>query len=1312
MTTDPKLYKELATLLNQSQDSVAAHAKLIQKCQKLYKENPFDTFFETFTLVMQGIMITMVKNSNVDRIIDFIAKLSSSLSNSNGQDENKPPANNATNAQPSDPSQTNMDIDNNQSQQDEDIEFENPFLTSLIDYLIENNKANSDAVRYRCCHILSKLMCAINNEQFIDEDLYDRLCDSLLERLKDINSRVQVQAIAAIYRLQDPNDRDCRVMKALLFLLTYDPHWQVRYQALSHVAFSKVTLPDIIDRVRDPNPLVRRKALLILSEKVLIKFINIEKRLFILNYSLKDEDKTVLETCTKKLLPSWLAFKENDMCKLLKALDVVDSTDTIELMLNKMNASNSLDTIVNDFLPIINEKHVIPLDKLDAESAYYWCWICNKCKENTPDNEEQQHDEETLTNKQIESDDYLDKLLPSLTEFCDYIEQSIKKFDADKLDKPSENRLHLENSFILKQLIKMLLYVDFSDVHGKKMLTNLCHDLFANKNYSFLFESIMKVYKRLIPNLQTRINNLVELVSDLKDPAQTMTQGQKDEDQSTESNLNTNEMNLNEPQLNSRELALKISELKFQRFKLKDDFDNLYKEIKNVDKQIDMNKLSELRVQIKEVEDEIANLQNKQQNPQPAPAPVVEQQPVTEPSIHFDPIESAYHCLQISICLLQDMDLKQLTPQLRSLCDTLIIPNIGSVNEELRALSVRALNLLCILKLELAQKFMPLLLEIIQCDKKDVVIEAFKACINCIMAFSMDKLINTDSEDTNTRQIATGKILSVMTALLDHEDSDVYTVATEGFCRLYMTGHILSAKLFSKLLIMYYSPLTENDIKLKACLSTFLPNFAFFRSINQLCVEESFMITLKCLINAPADNYLSEIDLIKVVDILFHLTNPKNLMQQRKNQVTTPNNICHENIVKSICYELLKDDNIYKIKTYLKIILMADLSGADYLSLKDLYQLAQDVNEHVQDKLVKKTSQKFVENVFALMTSKQEFREEQERKETEQIKENTTIQNNDNDTVIANEEVKENEEKEHEADKSTDLMIDHGFQKLKIKSNKSNASIASSTMTSKTEQDTSKITTKIDETMEENESQNVTEIEKITTNTRRLSLRRQQNVETGKPDSSKTKIVIEKITPDQKDPDIIDDSLENEEEEEENTVIETSKKRESPRKSITKRSNSAVDPSPTLSVTSKKTNKMLKPSSPPSKKSILTDKTKKEDSKSNSLKPTYSDEARSSRVATRRSQSAISATTASDQDEEPPVKLARKNQQSSSSSLIKKFEPQSEKQQPTRTLRSSSNSQSKSPSKSASTTTRNKNINLMKEFTKTTSTAASNRKSK
>ena len=38
MPLDAVLYKTLSTILNQSQDSHAAHAKLVVKCNKIYKE--------------------------------------------------------------------------------------------------------------------------------------------------------------------------------------------------------------------------------------------------------------------------------------------------------------------------------------------------------------------------------------------------------------------------------------------------------------------------------------------------------------------------------------------------------------------------------------------------------------------------------------------------------------------------------------------------------------------------------------------------------------------------------------------------------------------------------------------------------------------------------------------------------------------------------------------------------------------------------------------------------------------------------------------------------------------------------------------------------------------------------------------------------------------------------------------------------------------------------------------------------------------------------------------------------------------------
>ena len=186
--------------------------------------------------------------------------------------------------------------------------------------------------------------------------MYDRLRDSLLKRLKDTVSRVQVQAVSACYRLQDPNDSKCVVTNSFLSLMKFDTDEQVRFEALAHITFRKHTLSGIIDKVLDPNPNVRRKAVDILSENVILKFIGIEKRLFILNNALKDKDSSVVEACCKKLLASWMIFKENDICKLLKALDVVQDTETMGLMLDKMFESQSSQQLYDGVAHILTDQ--------------------------------------------------------------------------------------------------------------------------------------------------------------------------------------------------------------------------------------------------------------------------------------------------------------------------------------------------------------------------------------------------------------------------------------------------------------------------------------------------------------------------------------------------------------------------------------------------------------------------------------------------------------------------------------------------------------------------------------------------------------------------------------------------------------------------------------------------------------------------------------------------------------------------------------------------------------------------------------------
>lgn len=185
-----------------------------------------------------------------------------------------------------------------------------------------------------------------------------------------------------------------------------------------------------------------------------------------------------------------------------------------------------------------------------------------------------------------------------------------------------------------------------------------------------------------------------------------------------------------------------------------------------MDKQVDMTRLTELREAIRACEDEISSMQAKLDGAPAAVVAAVGGNKATKPVENtdsgvqnlssitapaeptqtqaVDSTEVVLHCLRLALCLLQDSELKTLTPQLRSLCDTVILPNIGSINEDVRALAVRALSLTCILKLDLAQRYVHLLLQIIEKDQKEIVVEAFAGIISSIMAFSVNKLITPE----------------------------------------------------------------------------------------------------------------------------------------------------------------------------------------------------------------------------------------------------------------------------------------------------------------------------------------------------------------------------------------------------------------------------------------------------------------------------------------------------------------------------------------------------------------------------------------
>ena len=79
----------------------------------------------------------------------------------------------------------------------------------------QSHEANSNAVRFRVCQLINKLLGNMPENAQIDDDLFDKIKEAMLIRLKDKIPNVRLQAVLALSRLQDPKDEECSVSNGM-----------------------------------------------------------------------------------------------------------------------------------------------------------------------------------------------------------------------------------------------------------------------------------------------------------------------------------------------------------------------------------------------------------------------------------------------------------------------------------------------------------------------------------------------------------------------------------------------------------------------------------------------------------------------------------------------------------------------------------------------------------------------------------------------------------------------------------------------------------------------------------------------------------------------------------------------------------------------------------------------------------------------------------------------------------------------------------------------------------------------------------------
>ncbi|XP_055986317.1 condensin complex subunit 3 [Sorex fumeus] len=856
-------------------------AKLVVTLSRTYGtvENKA-VFHEEFVHYLKYAMVVYRREPAVERVMDFAAKFATSFHQAGVEDE---------------------------EEEDGDI------LNYLFSFLLKSHEANSNAVRFRTCQLINKLLGSMPENAQIDDDLFDKINEAMLIRLKDKIPNVRIQAVLALSRLQDPKDDDCPVANAYAALIENDFNPEVRRAVLSCIAPSAKTLQKIVERTKDVKEAVRKLAYQILAEKVHIRALSIAQRVMLLQQGLNDRSDTVKQATQKHLLRGWLNFTEGNMLELLHRLDVENSS---EVAISALHALFSV-TPLNELVEICKSndgRKLISLEALTPEIALYWRVLC-----------------EYLKSKDDEGEEFLEQILPEPVVYAEYLLSYVQSIpvvtDEQRSDFSYIGNL-MTKEFIGQQLILIIKSLDTNEEGGRKRLLTILQEILTLPTtpislISFLVERLLCI----VTDDSKRTQIITEIISEIRAPIVTV-------DVTDVCDTRMNE--------------LKMAGLKVKLIEAKEALERC------ITLQ-DFIRASELKEEIKALEDARINLLKETEQPE-----------IKEVHIEKNDAETLQKCLILCYELLKKMSASTgIGATMNGLIESLILPGITNIHPVVRNLAVLCLGCCGLQNQDFASKHFVLLLQVLQIDDVAVKISALKAVFDQLMTYGIEpfktKKVNTlqsegeevnsdevkESEETEEESLTAKNVLKLLCDFLDSEVSELKTGAAEGLAKLMCSGLLVSSRILSSLILLWYNPMTEEDVQLRHCLGVFFPVFAYASRTNQECFEEAFLPTLQTLANAPASSPLAEIDITNVAELLVDLTRPSGLNPQAQNSQDYQALTVHDNLAMKICNEILTCPGSPEIRVYLKALSSLELSSN---VAKDLLVLLDEILEQVNDR--------------------------------------------------------------------------------------------------------------------------------------------------------------------------------------------------------------------------------------------------------------------------------------------------------------------------------------------------------------------------
>ncbi|KAL7417587.1 nuclear condensing complex subunit [Mrakia frigida] len=753
----PTLLAPLPQIFAQTQTSTANHSKNVALLRKIQEQAALVTtprkkgppketgelaFTEAFVACLERCLPVKKGVAVADRVLKFVAAFVQALTKAH----------------------TEAQAGHDEDDEDDDTTASR-FNTEIFNFVSQGFEAKDKHVRYRCCQLAALLLPRM---PALDEDVYASVRLSLLERARDKEVPVRVQAILALssFHGQDAEDEDeIEVLGELMDITATDPSADVRQTALFSLPFTPRTLPVILLRTRDVDPSVRRTVYLQALSLAQIqdpRRLTIRQREEVVRNGLGDRDPKVRQAAGT-MLTSWF----------LSRFDVVTSQEAETALVSVFSSQTERFEDLE-----FDDQYFIDLTPEKALLARVFVQRC----------------------RQLKDEERLEESLPVVTALAFHIQAQYNSLLAllEELDEPDlseDDRVDgeqnvIEKEFIIKEMMKLAVELDYSDETGRRKMRGLAREMIASFDLPpTIIPHNLDVLRKISETERDLIRVIVEVVHEIRDAGVDPDETADDEDTRVAPDFEEEqeeglEFGAAPPIAAEKPLHRALARMSLAKGEA--------------------------------VEGEAAEVQRKA---------IVDNR-----------------ALMVLKALLERVNGSlQENSVLDGLVPDLIVPAVRSKVPELREQAIVCLGLISLIDKKTATSTFGLFLSQAQKTDGRLKVQVLQIIFDLLMIYDWRDLVPLPNP---------ANLIDLLVFHLEQADEDLaLAVVVEGSAKLMLAGMVTDPVLLTQLVLQFIFPETADIAPLRQCLGYFLPVYCFSSPVNQRRMKDIFLPTLQQLLS-------------------------------------------------------------------------------------------------------------------------------------------------------------------------------------------------------------------------------------------------------------------------------------------------------------------------------------------------------------------------------------------------------------------------------------------------------------------------------